>query len=115
VINKIEFTAKILTSNAGLFLLLGHTNKNGIFDLIDHDLVFENASINKIKMNHIKTKLCANFIGIDKLERYRKDFRKILYAQFYLYYNLILVITIQYCIKVPPTTTLRTVSLIHAP
>ena len=69
MINKIEFTAKNLTSNAGLFLLLEHANKNGIFDLIDHDLVFDNASTNKIKMNHIKTMLCGNFIGIDKLER----------------------------------------------
>ena len=68
MINKIEFSAKNLTSNAGLFLLLEHANINGIFDLIDHDLVFENASTNKIKMNHIKTMLCGNFIGIDKLE-----------------------------------------------
>jgi hypothetical protein len=42
---------------------------NGIFDLIDKDLVFENESTNKIKMNHIKTMLCGHFIGIDKLER----------------------------------------------
>lgn len=69
MINKIEFSAKNLTSNAGLLLLLEHTSKNGIFDLIDHDLVFENTSTNKIKMNHIKTMLCGNFIGIDKLER----------------------------------------------
>lgn len=69
MINKIEFSAKNLTSNARLFLLLEHANKNGIFDLIDHDLVFENASTNKIKMNHIKIMLCGNFIGIDKLER----------------------------------------------
>jgi len=69
VINKIEFSARNLTSNAGLFLLLEHTRKNGIFDLIDHDLVFENHSTNKIKMNHIKTMLCGNLIGIDKLER----------------------------------------------
>ncbi len=69
MINKIEFSAKNLTSNAGLFLLLEHANKNGIFDLIDHDLVFENASTNKIKMNHIKTMLCGNIVGIDKLER----------------------------------------------
>jgi len=52
VIKKIEFSAKNLTSNAGLFLLLEHANKNGIFDPIDHDLVFDNASTNKIKMNH---------------------------------------------------------------
>ena len=69
MINKIEFSARNLTSNAGLLLLLEHTSKNGIFNLIDHDLVFENASTNKIKMNHIKTMLCGNFIGIDKLER----------------------------------------------
>ena len=68
MINKIEFSAKNLTSNAGLFLLLEQTNKNGIFDLIDRDLVFDSASTNKIKMNHIKTMLCGNFIGIDKLE-----------------------------------------------
>jgi hypothetical protein len=69
VINKIEFSTKNLTSNAGLLLLLEHANNNGIFDLIDHDLVFDNASTNTIKMNHIKTMLCGNFIGIDKLER----------------------------------------------
>jgi len=69
LINKIEFSARNLTSNAGLLLLLEHASKNGVFDLIDHDLVFENASTNKIKMNYIKTMLCGNFIGIDKLER----------------------------------------------
>src|SRR4030066_950677 len=69
LINKIEFSARNLTSNAGLILLLEHAYKNGIFDLIDHDLVFENASTNKIKMNHIKTMLCGNFVGIDKLDR----------------------------------------------
>ena len=69
MINQIEFSAKNLTSNAGLFLLLEHANKNGTFDLIDNDLIFENASTNKIKMNHIQTMLCGNFIGIDKLER----------------------------------------------
>jgi hypothetical protein len=69
VINKIEFSARNLTSNAGLLLLLEHARKNGIFDLIDNDLVFKNGSTNKIKMNHIKTMLCGNLIGIDKLER----------------------------------------------
>jgi hypothetical protein len=49
--------------------LFDHANKNGVFDLIDHDVVFNNASINKIKMNRIKIMLCGNFIGIDKLER----------------------------------------------
>jgi len=69
VINKIEFSARNLTSKAGLFLLLEHARKNGIFDLIDRDLVFENGSTNKFKMNDIKTMLCGNLIGIDKLER----------------------------------------------
>ena len=69
MIHKIEFSARNLTSNAGLFLLLEHARKNGIFDLINNDLVFENASTNKIKMNHIKTMLCGNLIGINKLER----------------------------------------------
>jgi hypothetical protein len=69
VINKIEFSARNLTSNAGLLLLLEHARKNGIFELIDHDLVFENESTNKIKMNHIKSMLCGNLMGIDKLER----------------------------------------------
>ena len=69
MINRIEFSARNLTSNAGLLLLFEHARRNGIFDLIDHDLVFENQSTNKIKMNHIKTMLCGNFVGIDKLER----------------------------------------------
>ncbi len=69
MINKIEFSAMNLTSNAGLLLLLEHARKNEVFDLIDHDLVFENELTNKIKMNHIKTMLCGNLIGIDKLER----------------------------------------------
>ncbi|MBI9060296.1 MAG: IS1380 family transposase [Labilibaculum sp.] len=69
MINKIDFAAKNLTSNAGLFLLLENAKNNGIFELIDNDLVFDNESTNKIKMNHIKTMLCGHFIGIDKLER----------------------------------------------
>jgi len=69
VINKIDFVAKNLTSNAGIFLLLENAKNNGIFELIDTDLVFDNESTNKIKMNHIKTMLCGHFIGIEKLER----------------------------------------------
>lgn len=69
MIDTIEFTARQLTSNAGLFLLLGNTRKNGVFEWIDRELVFGNESTNKIKMNHIETMLCGNFIGIDKLER----------------------------------------------
>ena len=69
MVNKIDFKAKNLTSNAGLFLLLEDTKSNGIFELIENDLVFDNDLTNKIKMNHIKTMLCGHFIGIDKLER----------------------------------------------
>lgn len=69
MINKIDFKAKNLTSNAGLFLLLEKAKTSGIFHMIENDLVFENNSTNKIKMNHIKTMLCGHFIGIDKLER----------------------------------------------
>lgn len=69
MINKIDFVAKNLTSNAGIFLLFENAKTNGIFELIDTDLVFDNESTNKIKMNHIKTMLCGHIVGIDKLER----------------------------------------------
>lgn len=48
MINKIDFKAKNLTSNAGLFLLLENAKSNGIFDFIENDLVFDNDSTNKI-------------------------------------------------------------------
>jgi len=69
MINKIDFKAKNLTSNAGVFLLFEHTKNEGVFDIIEKDLVFDNAHTNKIKTNHIKTMLCGHVIGIDKLER----------------------------------------------
>jgi hypothetical protein len=69
MINKIDFSAKNLTLNAGLFLLIEYTRKTGIFDLLDRSLVFDSPSTNGINMNHIKTILCGNFIGIDKLDR----------------------------------------------
>jgi hypothetical protein len=69
VINRIDFAVRNLTSNAGLFLLLENAKTNGILELIDNGLMFDNESTNKIKMNHIKTMLCGHFIGIDKLER----------------------------------------------
>jgi hypothetical protein len=34
MINKLDFNAKNLTSNAGIFLLLEEAQNNGIFDLI---------------------------------------------------------------------------------
>ncbi len=69
MINKIDFKAKNLTSNASLFLLLQYTKDEGIFDMIEENLLFDNTNTNKIKMNHIKTMICGHFIGIDKLER----------------------------------------------
>jgi hypothetical protein len=60
LIDRIEFSARNLTSNAGLLLLLEYASKNGVFDLIDHDLVFENASTNKIKMK----KACLRYITL---------------------------------------------------
>jgi hypothetical protein len=53
MVNKIEFKAK----------------NEGLFDLINAMVDFDNGHIDKIKMNHLKTMLCGNFIGIDKLER----------------------------------------------
>jgi len=49
MINKIEFKAKNLTSNAGHFLMLENTKNNGIFEMVESDLAFESTSINKIK------------------------------------------------------------------
>ena len=69
MIKQIDLAAKNLTSNAGLFLLFENAKTNGIFELADIDLVFDNESTNKIKMNHIKTMLYGHFIGIEKLER----------------------------------------------
>jgi hypothetical protein len=45
MINKIDFAAKNLTSNAGLFLLLGNAKTNDIFEVIDTDLVFDMRSM----------------------------------------------------------------------
>lgn len=69
MIKKVEFKAKNLTSNAGLLLLLNYSKSEGIFNLLENNLSFEDKNTDKIKMNHIKTMLCGNFIGIDKLER----------------------------------------------
>lgn len=68
VVNKIDFAARNLTSNAGLLLFLENAKNDGIFERIDNDLVFDDESTNKIKMNHIKTILCDHLIGIEKLE-----------------------------------------------
>ena len=67
MIHKIEFSVRNLTSNAGLYLLLENIRRNGFFELIDMELVFESELTNKIKMNHIKNMLCGHLIEIDKL------------------------------------------------
>ena len=70
MIDKIEFTAKNLISNAGVLLLLNYTEEQRIFQAIDEMLVFDNKSIEAIKMNYLKTFICGGFIGADKLERF---------------------------------------------
>lgn len=71
MINKIEFTAKNLTSNAGVLLLLNYTEEEKIFQDLDEMLSFENKSTEEIKMNHLKTLICGGFVGVDKLERFQ--------------------------------------------
>lgn len=70
MIDKIEFTAKNLTSNAGVLLLLNYTEEQRIFQELDENLIFDNKSTEEIKMNHIKTLMCGGFVGADKLERF---------------------------------------------
>jgi hypothetical protein len=48
LINKTDFSGKIITSNICPFHLHENAKTNGVFELIDHNLVFENSSTNKI-------------------------------------------------------------------
>lgn len=64
MIDKIEFTAKNLTSNAGVLLLLNYTEEQRIFQELDKMLVFDNKSTEEIKMNHLKTLICGNVINL---------------------------------------------------
>ena len=71
MIDKIEFTAKNITSNAGVFLLLlNYTAEQRIFQELDEMLVFDKRSTEEIKMNHLKSLICGGFVGADKLERF---------------------------------------------
>lgn len=70
MINDIQFTEKNLTSNAGVLPLLNYTTDEGIFQLVDEMLKFENKSTEKIKMNYLKTLICGGFIGLDRLDRF---------------------------------------------
>jgi hypothetical protein len=63
MIDKIEFIAKNLTSNAGVLLLLNDTEEQRIFQELDEMLVFDNESTEAIKMNHLKTLICGGLVG----------------------------------------------------
>jgi len=63
LIDKIEFTAKNLISNAGVLLLLNYTEEPRIFQAIDEMLVFDNEITEEIKMNHLKTLICGGLVG----------------------------------------------------
>ena len=69
MIDKVEFTAKNLTSNAGVLLLLNYIEEPRIFQELDERLVFDNKSTEAIKVNYLKTLICGGFVGADKLER----------------------------------------------
>jgi hypothetical protein len=64
MIDKIEFTAKNLTLNAGVLLLLNYTEEQRIFQELDEMLVFDNKSTEAIKMNYLKTLICGGFVGV---------------------------------------------------
>ena len=70
IIDKIEFSAKNLTSNYGVLLLLNCTNEKGMLQALDKNLVFDNKSTEDIKMNHLIKLLCSGFVGTDKFERF---------------------------------------------
>ena len=70
MIDKVEFTSKNLTSNVGVLLLPNYTEEQRIFQELDEILVFDNESAEEIKMNHLKTLICGDFVGADKLERF---------------------------------------------
>lgn len=81
MINKVEFKAKNLTSNAGVLLLLNYTEEQKIFQDLDEMLSFDNKSTEEIKMNHLKSLICGGFIGADKLERFQLCFLQVLFGQ----------------------------------
>jgi hypothetical protein len=69
MINSIRFNAKNLTSNAGVLPLLNYTTKSGVMQYFN-ERIFEKDSIEQIKLNHIKTLLCAGFIGLKRLNQF---------------------------------------------
>jgi len=73
MIDKVEFIAKNLTSNAGVLLLLNYVEEQRIFQDFDEMLVFDNKSTEAIKVNYLKTLICGGLVGADKLERFLRD------------------------------------------
>lgn len=67
MIDKVEFTAKNLTSNAGVLLLLNYTEEQRIFQELDEKLIFDNKNTEAIKMKYLKTLICGGLVGADKL------------------------------------------------
>ena len=63
MIDKVEFTAKNLTSNAGVLLLPNYIEEQRIFEELDEMLVFDDKSTEAIKMNHLKTLICGGFVS----------------------------------------------------
>jgi hypothetical protein len=51
IINKVEFTAKNLISNAGVLLLLNYTEEQRIFQELDEILIFDNKSTEFFRMD----------------------------------------------------------------
>jgi len=54
-------------------LLLNYTEEQKIFQEPDEVLVFNNESIEEIKMNYLKTLICGDFVGADKIEKFFRD------------------------------------------
>ena len=50
MIDKIEFTAKNLISNAEILLLFNYTEEEGIFQALDEILLFDNKCTNALRI-----------------------------------------------------------------
>ena len=58
-IDKVEFKAKNLTSNAGVLFLLNNTEEQRISQAIDEILIFDNESTEEKNMKHLKALICG--------------------------------------------------------
>jgi len=68
VISKIDFSEKNLTSNLGTLMLNSYTNAQGISRRIDEKTKFNNPSIKKIKIHHIKFLFMVSYLTLIYLE-----------------------------------------------